>query len=299
LQALCALDGLAALDEAVLLRGLADAGPGVRRHAIRLSETRLAKSPKLAEAALKLVQDPDAHVRMQLAYSLGEWPDRAAGEALAAIALADSDSPYITAAVMSSTSAKHLEGMVDRVLTATAGKDPPVELMQKLLSLATTYDNDRALVRLLAALAKPDADGDFADWQVTALAGLLDTLDRKNLSLAKFESAADADLKQGLAQVNPMFAWARKSVVNEQGDESDRLAAVTLLGRGIDGQKEDLALLAELLSPRSRRCKERRSRRSPGSTSPRRPHYCLAPGAGWAQSCAAACWKRYYGARHG
>ena len=37
LHALCALDGLGALDEAALLRRLADAEPGVRRHAIRLS----------------------------------------------------------------------------------------------------------------------------------------------------------------------------------------------------------------------------------------------------------------------
>jgi len=251
LQALCALDGLAALDEAVLLRALADKEPGVRRHAIRLSESRLANAPKLAAAALKLVSDADAHVRMQLAYSLGEWPDRRAGEALAAIALADAASQYVTAAVMSSASPKHLDGMIDAMLAATAGKDPPVELLQKLLALATTYDNDRALVRLLAALAKPDDKGNFEDWQVTALAGLLDTLDRKNLSLAKFEKEADADLKQGLAQVNPMFAWARKAVSNETAEEPERLVAVTLLGRGIDQQKEDLALLAELLSPRS------------------------------------------------
>jgi putative membrane-bound dehydrogenase-like protein len=251
LQALCALDGLQALDEAALLRGLADGKPGVRRHAIRLSESRLAQSPKLAAASLALVKDADAQVRMQLAYSLGEWPSAKAGEALAAIALADAKSPYITAAVMSSASPKHLDGMIDAMLAATAGKDPPVELLQKLLSLATTYDNDRALVRLLAALAKPNAEGAFADWQVTALAGLLDTLDRKNLSLAKFEKEADADLKQGLARVNPMFDWARKAVVNEKGEEAERLAAVTLLGRGVDRQKEDLALLAELLSPRS------------------------------------------------
>jgi putative membrane-bound dehydrogenase-like protein len=300
LHALCALDGLAALDEAVLLRGLADAEPGVRRHAIRLSESRLANSPKLAEAALKLVADADAHVRMQLAYSLGEWPDRRAGEALAAIALADASSPYITAAVMSSTSPKHLDGMIDAMLATTAGKDPPVELLQKLLSLATTYDNDRALVRLLAALAKPDAEGNFADWQVTALAGLLDTLDRKNLSLAKFEKEADADLKQGLAHVNPMFDWARKAVISEKGDESDRLVAVTLLGRGIDRQKEDLALLAELLSPRSSAALQGAAVTALARIDEQRPpRCCLAPGKGWGPTCVVACSRRYCGAKPG
>jgi len=251
LQAICALDGLQSLDEAVLLRGMTDSEPGVRRHAVRLAESRLANLPKLAEAALRLAGDPDAHVRMQLAYSLGEWPERRAGETLATIALADATDLYMLAAVMSSASPKHLDGMIDRMLAATAGKDPPEELMQKLLSLATSYDNDKALVRLLAALARPDARGAFADWQIAALAGLLDTLDRKNLPLAKFAKEADPELKQGLTSINPMFAWARKTVANNQANEAARVAAVALLGRGADHQKEDLSQLAELLSPRS------------------------------------------------
>jgi len=48
LHALCTLDGLGALSAAVLRPCLSDAEPGVRRHAVRLSEPLLAPTPPWA-----------------------------------------------------------------------------------------------------------------------------------------------------------------------------------------------------------------------------------------------------------
>jgi HEAT repeat protein len=115
LHALCTLDGLDALQPAVLVRATTDAQPVERMHAVRLAETRLAKSPELADAELKLVKDPDPSVRLQLAYTLGEWDDPRAAEALAAIALRDAKDPYVSAAVMSSVNAKNLPGVLSAV----------------------------------------------------------------------------------------------------------------------------------------------------------------------------------------
>ena len=50
LHALCALDGLGELKEETLLTALGDEQASVRRHAIRLSEPFLGKSPKVATA---------------------------------------------------------------------------------------------------------------------------------------------------------------------------------------------------------------------------------------------------------
>ena len=47
LHALCTLDGLNALTPALLRRALTDAHPGVRRHAVRLCEGRLAKVARI------------------------------------------------------------------------------------------------------------------------------------------------------------------------------------------------------------------------------------------------------------
>ena len=49
---------------------------------------------------------------MQLAYTLGEWDDARAGDALGQLALRDAGDRYLTAAVMSSVNRKNL----DRVL---------------------------------------------------------------------------------------------------------------------------------------------------------------------------------------
>lgn len=75
MQALCTLEGLASLDSEILLAALSDADPVVRRHAVRLSEPFLTNSPDVTNAVLKLADDVDPQVALQLAYSLRRGPD--------------------------------------------------------------------------------------------------------------------------------------------------------------------------------------------------------------------------------
>jgi putative membrane-bound dehydrogenase-like protein len=75
LQALCVADGLGGLTDEVLLGAMADEHPGVRRHAVRLAEPRLNESAPLAAGVERLVSDSDVQVRIQVAYTLGEWKD--------------------------------------------------------------------------------------------------------------------------------------------------------------------------------------------------------------------------------
>ncbi|HVU86580.1 MAG TPA: PVC-type heme-binding CxxCH protein [Pirellulales bacterium] len=249
-HALCTLDGLRAIDEDVLLAALEDTNATVRRHAIRLAEPWFARSPLVAKSVQQLADDTNEMVRLQLAYSLGEWADPRAGETLGAMAVADLDDVYISAAIVSSIGRPQLDGVVQAVLAKTQEKERPAELLQKLLTLATMFENHRSLVSLLAAVAVPQGAG-YAGWQIDSLAGLLDTLDRKNLSLAKFRSDADAHVQAGLDRIRPMFAWARDTVKNEKAAEADRLAALALLARGFEDQQQDIDLLAGLLTPRS------------------------------------------------
>src|SRR5205823_9258415 len=105
-------------------RGLADAHPGVRRHAVRLCEGRLAGAPELGVALLGLVRDADAKVRMQLAYTLGAWDDPRAGAALGKLAVRSAGDRLLSAAVLSSVSAANLEAVV-AAARAEAGGAPP------------------------------------------------------------------------------------------------------------------------------------------------------------------------------
>lgn len=104
-QALATLGMLGKLSRASLLSSLADLHPGIRIEALRQSE-RFAKidAEALFAAVSALADDPDLRVRLQAAFTLGEWPAEKAKPFLSRIAVRDADDDWIRAAVMSSLS---------------------------------------------------------------------------------------------------------------------------------------------------------------------------------------------------
>jgi putative membrane-bound dehydrogenase-like protein len=250
LHALCTLDGLHALKPALLRKALADAHPGVRRHAIRLCEGSLAKSPELGADLLKLVADADPQVRMQLAYTLGEWTDARAGDALGQLALRDAGDRYLTAAVLSSVNRKNLERVLLAVMKGSDKTPPSAALVESLLRLANALGDTKAMATLLTAVATPEK-GKYAPWQFTTLAGLLDALDERNTPLTKLSAEGNDELKAALKPLPKLFAAARAIVTDGKATTADKVRALRLLGRGLDRQKEDVTMLADLLVPQT------------------------------------------------
>ena len=81
----------------------------MREQAIRLAERRLNGEPALLNRLLAMIDDPDAMVRYQLAFSLGEASaDARVIPALAAIAARDASSQWTRAAVASSISGRSI-----------------------------------------------------------------------------------------------------------------------------------------------------------------------------------------------
>jgi putative heme-binding domain-containing protein len=114
-HALWTLAGLQALTDADLLGALIDKSPGVRENAIKLAEPRAAwetrdwdpsiwKTSPLLERLFALVSDPDAAVRMQLAFTLGEVNHPRTVHGLANLLFRDGRDPWILAAILSSCS---------------------------------------------------------------------------------------------------------------------------------------------------------------------------------------------------
>jgi putative membrane-bound dehydrogenase-like protein len=249
LHALCTLDGLDALEPALLERALKDAHPGVRRHAIRLCESRLARAPELGRSLLKLLEDTDPQVRLQLAYTLGEWNNPQAGRALGQLALQAPDERYLSAAVMSSVNKKNLDSLLVTVLAGAKGSLPPV-LAENLLRLANSLGDTQTFVNLLGKVSTAE-HGRYAAWQFGALAGLLDALDQRNTSLTKLKQAGPDDMKEALGQLAKIFAAARTTAADAQAPLDERMQAIRLLGRGPDHHREDLTVLAGLLVPQA------------------------------------------------
>src|SRR5262249_10937365 len=148
---------------------------GVRRHGIRLAEGLVNKDAQLGMALLARLNDPDAQVRLQLAYTLGACRDAGAAKGLATMAMAHGDDPYLIAAVLSSAREDSLRELLVTVLSAP---QPPPRLTQQLLSLAAVMNDGRELPFAITSMTQP-RDGQFALWQMTALAATLDALDRR------------------------------------------------------------------------------------------------------------------------
>jgi putative membrane-bound dehydrogenase-like protein len=247
LHALCTLDGLNALSPEVLQKALADESPGVRRHAVRLCEGHLQKSPELAAAFLKLVDDPDPQVQMQLAYSLGEFHDPQAGESLGKLVMKANDDPFLLAAALSSINKDNLEPILRTVLTKQQKTAPSPRQVSDLLRMALALDDKAGLAELLTEVSQRQ-DGKYATWQFASVAGLLDALDQTNSSLRKLASDKNEKLNAALGRMDNLLGAARVSLTDKSANPGLQLEAVRLIGRDPEHQAQDRDLLANLLS---------------------------------------------------
>jgi len=273
LHSLCTLDGLGALDAETLPAALSDPHPGVVRHAVRLCEPLLDREPALTAKLVKVVSTEDAQLSLQLAYSLGEWRSAEAGQALGRLALAAGDDIYITAAVLSSANKENLAELLAAVLPAepsppsAPGKDEPLSpfaprkgifsrsekrhLPAALIGMAVATDNFAALKVGAQAITRRK-DERYAAWQLTALDGLLEALDRRKLSMKNFNLRVPRDMRSLLARFDDLFVHAWALALDEQESEADRIAAVKLLARRPNQYLDsDIDALAELLSPQT------------------------------------------------
>lgn len=245
LQSLCALDGLAALKPQILESALSDPQPGVRRNAVRLCEPKFAMSPQLGQRVAELVSDPDPQVRMQVAYSLGEWDDPRAGEALARIAVESRDQPYIQAAAMTSLTKKNLEPMLAALVEQDQHAAPAAAVLSNLLRFAHAVGDQHALVTVLNRATQP-RDGKFAAWQLQTVAVLLDDLEATRTSLQEL-SAGNGEVKAAVAKLSRVFEQAEAIASRGDAPAEDRIAAIRVLGR-TDESKLDVPILSALLA---------------------------------------------------
>ncbi len=123
-HALYALDGLSALTAKQVLPALADEEPRVREHALRLAE-RFQSDVAIRTQLHKMVDDPDLHVRYQLAFSLGAVEGETTSKLLHQLALKAGKDPWVRLAIL--TSAHGRRGELFRLLATDDKLRPTVE----------------------------------------------------------------------------------------------------------------------------------------------------------------------------
>lgn len=215
MHALYVLDGLDALSAEHLLAGLGDADERVRQHAVRLAEGLEENEPLMA-ALTKLSADPAAHVRYQLAFTLGEieHPDR--NKALAQLAIKDGGDKWIRAAILSSLARGAAE-----VFEVVAGETPPAEIganpfLMGLVGVIATQNNPAEVSRVVAFIAKLPAEVSF---------GLASSLGEGLVSAGSSLAKADQD-----GALQSIVAPATATATNGKAAMPLRKQAIQLLG---------------------------------------------------------------------
>jgi putative heme-binding domain-containing protein len=241
LHALCTLDGLDAVED-ILIQLLADAHPGVRRHAVRIAERYFNSSREMAAAAAKLADDPDPQVRLQLACSIGAWDSPEAGNALASLAATNNEDKFIMSAVLSSLTRRNLTVMTHQFVPNGSGL-PPRALLEPLVRTAAGFEDQKTISGFLSlVMAGPDVVREIGGINVGRFKGVamvLDALDATAVSLETLEE-----------DVRHVFDEAR-TIARDEKLTHERIQAMALLGRERSKRAEDAALMASMLVPQT------------------------------------------------
>ncbi len=252
LHALCVLDGLGDVSSEMVLVALKDRHPGVRRHAIRIGESMVNQNAEIGAQYLSLVNDLDAQVQMQLAYSLGEWDAPQAGTALARMALQNGGDQFQRTAILSSVGT-NLDAFAKAFFEELKGKQPPEQIFNALVAMAVSANRQDALAQIYEVVGDGADKKSVASWKYQAVATLLNSLGRHNQRLSQYYQKADSRLQAAFDQLKPLFQNARSLVSDETATSGSRIMAMQLLGRDFDGQDQDFEILVGLLSPRNSR----------------------------------------------
>ena len=244
-QALCVLDGLGALKAELVRTALKDSHPKVRKHAVRLCETFLKsddRSRSLLDELLKCEKDSASEVLHQLAYTLGEWNDPRAGQALGRLAIAHSNDAEMKTAVLSSAT-RHCGAIMDAIVAPGREKSSNTDWVPLLAATAAASGNDELLAKALVIATPPDTNKITAA-ELTTLAKVMEALQRKNVSYSKF--VAQPSLQGIDKRIQNTFAAARNGIVGKDVSSDFREAAVRLMG-SMALSPSDLEMVAGLL----------------------------------------------------
>jgi putative membrane-bound dehydrogenase-like protein len=216
------LHGLGQLRPEDLLPLFDDPLPGVREQALRLAESFLPQHETIAEACLRLRNDPHPHVRFQLAFTAGFLRPEQAIPLLAQLLTRSDADPWLVTASFSSA-CKHEVPLLHKLLQVST---PPLNLCQQLAALVGARGSDpevASIIRLAAENRTSEA------LRLNLLEGLGQGMRQARISLAVWLSQPPSEAQAAVATIKVHLEQACRTVTDEQAPMSSRLAAMRLL----------------------------------------------------------------------
>jgi putative membrane-bound dehydrogenase-like protein len=236
-HALWTLNILRALEPATLIPAFTDADARVREQAAKLGE-EFADDPRITELMLALADDPDAMVRFQAAFSLGDVKDSRAAKALAAIASKDRADPWTRLAVLSALTGR-LGAFVDAL------RDDPTFIASEegrswLAEVAEMAGHGGKSAEIAEIVAITGDDTTPLSCRFATAIGLDRGMRRRGKSLR-----TELDGQDSFAT---LLKAARASALSESLDPPLRVVAVRVVGLG--DEENAVEILADLLDAR-------------------------------------------------
>ena len=192
LHALWSLEGLKAVDTALLTTALGDRSTEVRKAALRLSEPNL-NDPALAARVIALADDDRIEVRRQLLFTLGEGQGPAFEVAMARLLARDANQPFMVETAVS--------GLHNREFT----------VLERLLQDPSWAQERPGAAKLFRALAHAIVNSGKASELERLLATVGDTANKPLwLRTAVLDGAAEPK-KKGLTAIPASLAALEKS----------------------------------------------------------------------------------------
>lgn len=170
LHALNTLEGLSALDSKILAAALRDPSPGVREHAVRMAE----EFPELLPRLVDMAAGEEPRVGFQLALSLGRFQGEAVTRALSHLALHQSLTPGLRAAILSSEAGSApdlLEHLLKLEFFGAENQKQRGDFLEELAAVAGARRRPAEIRRILK-LVFPSSGLENEDWQRAGLDGL-------------------------------------------------------------------------------------------------------------------------------
>ena len=245
LHALYALDGLEGLNEATVIHALTDKHPQVRRHAVRLAET-FHDSVEMFNALEELASDSSIEVRIQLAFTIGQFNDPRRVKVLGELVRQDMEDRWIQAAVH--TSLEQGSGELFALLIGDSNyrSSGAARFLERLATQIGQQERSTDIESALASVRGLNAnDAPFA----LPILGPL-TAGRSRANSRMHELAKSGELEEIDALIDTMLQSAAVNASNSDSAIDSRVSSIRSLAYApLDNVRETLVALVSNRQP--------------------------------------------------
>lgn len=247
LHGLAILDGLGELTPEDVVTGLNHDHPGVRIHALKLSESRA--TPAVMTVALKSASNEDAKVRQQLAFSIGAYSaTKETGAALATLLGRPDVDPYVVTAAFSSI-LPHLRETVGALQRTK--RDLPDGARQQLLEIMLRAGRTKELIFFLHRAFERTTQS-FAWDRMSECLELIDLMANSGTPLAsvlKEAEKGDHALGKELIDLHQQLAVRSRDAIKGKAGFQARISGALFLTRRSKDRAAGLQAAAGLIDP--------------------------------------------------